>query len=334
MEIHAYAAHSAGASLQPFSFLAPELGPNDVEVKITHCGVCHSDIHLIDNDWKISHYPLVPGHEIVGVVAAKGLAVSALEIGQRVGIGWQSGSCQECEWCRTGEENMCPQAQPTCVHRPGGFAGYIRADGRFAFPIPDALESVNTAPLLCAGITVYAPLRRLGVTPATRVGVLGIGGLGHLALQFADAFGCHVCAISSSPSKENESLEFGADEFLLSSDKKRMKDATRSLDFILSTISGDTEWPVYLSLLRPNGTLCFVGATPSALNIPPMTLISGQLRISGSAIGSGRMMREMLGLAARHGISARTELRPMRDVNEAIARVRRNEARYRMVLQA
>ncbi len=182
LPIQGLAAHAAGAELLPFRYEPGELGANEVEIGISHCGVCHSDLHLISNDWGISQYPFIPGHEIVGKVAAVGSSVKSLKVGQRVGLGWQSNSCGECEWCTSGRENLCPAAEATCVHRHGGYANRVRANARFVLPIPDALESENTAPLLCGGITVYNPLRKLGVNPSSRVGVIGIGGLGHMAI--------------------------------------------------------------------------------------------------------------------------------------------------------
>ena len=194
MGFRAYAAHEQKGPLAPFVYEPGELGPNDVEIRVSHCGICHSDVHLVDGDWGASSYPMVPGHEIVGTVAAAGPAVRQLAVGQRVGVGWQCGACLECEWCVSGQENLCAQEEATCVERPGGFAERIRVDGRFAFPIPDALRSEHAAPLLCGGVTVYAPLARFA-RPSLRVGVIGIGGLGHLALQFARAMGCEVTAL-------------------------------------------------------------------------------------------------------------------------------------------
>ncbi len=184
-QIQGLAAHAAGAELLPYRYDPGKLGAQEVEIAITHCGICHSDLHLICNDWGISHYPFIPGHEIVGTVAAVGSDVRSLQVGQRVGLGWQSNSCGECEWCTRGMENLCPSSEGTCVHRNGGYAERVRANARFVIPIPEALKSEHAAPLLCGGITVYNPLRTHGVNPSSRVGVIGIGGLGHMAIQFA-----------------------------------------------------------------------------------------------------------------------------------------------------
>src|SRR6202789_701599 len=241
-EIRGLATHAAGAQLLPYKYAVEELGPDEVEVKITHCAVCHSDIHLIDNDWGISKYPFIPGHEIVGTVTLVGSSVHDLKVGQRVGIGWQADSCGICEWCRQGDENLCAKSQPTCVGRNGGYADAIRVNSRFAIPVPESLESENVAPLLCGGVTVYSPLRNLLARPASRVGVIGIGGLGHLGLQFARAFGCEVTAFSTSADKEAEAKELGAHNFVNSRATGALKKVANSFDLILSTVSADQDF--------------------------------------------------------------------------------------------
>ena len=302
----------------PFKYDPGELGPHEVEIAITHCGICHSDIHLISNDWGISHYPFIPGHEIIGAVQALGAEVRALELGQRVGLGWQSNSCGICEWCTRGMENLCPAAECTCVHRHGGYADLVRANARFVIPIPGALESEQSAPLLCAGITVYNPLRTHGINPSSRVGVVGIGGLGHLAVQFARVFGAEVTAFSTSAAKEEEARALGAHNFVNTRESKAMKEVFGTLDFVLSTISEDQDWGVYLQTLRPTGTLCFVGVPPSPVSVHALPLISGIRSITGNPTGSPYRIKEMLDVAARHGVKAKTELFPMAKANEAI----------------
>jgi uncharacterized zinc-type alcohol dehydrogenase-like protein len=324
--IQGLAAHAAGAELLPFKYDPGELGPHEVEIAITHCGICHSDIHLISNDWGISHYPFIPGHEIIGAVQALGAEVRALELGQRVGLGWQSNSCGICEWCTRGMENLCPAAECTCVHRHGGYADLVRANARFVIPIPGALESEQSAPLLCAGITVYNPLRTHGINPSSRVGVVGIGGLGHLAVQFARVFGAEVTAFSTSAAKEEEARALGAHNFVNTRESKAMKEVFGTLDFVLSTISEDQDWGVYLQTLRPTGTLCFVGVPPSPVSVHALPLISG------IRSGSPYRIKEMLDVAARHGVKAKTELFPMAKANEAIEKVKKNKVRYRAVL--
>jgi len=330
--IHGLAVHAAGAELLAYKYSPGELAPTEVEVRISHCGICHSDVHLIDNDWGISKYPFIPGHEIVGTVTLTGSAVRDLKVGQRVGIGWQADSCGICEWCRQGAENLCAQSQPTCVGRNGGYADSIRVNSRFAIPVPDALESENVAPLLCGGITVYSPLRNLLARPASRVGVVGIGGLGHLGLQFARAFGCEVTAFSTSADKEAEAKELGAHNFVNSRDSAALKAAAGSLDLILSTVSADQDFQSFVNALRPKGILCMLGASPSNLSISPFSLLSGDRAVAGSNIGSPSVLHEMLNVAARHNIKAITESFAMKDANEAIARVKKNQVRYRAVL--
>lgn len=330
--IQGLAAHAAGAELLPFRYEPGELGPAEVEIAVTHCGICYSDIHLISNDWGISQYPFIPGHEVVGTVAAVGENVRSLKPGQRVGLGWQANSCGECEWCLQGLENLCAASEPTCVHRHGGYADRVRANARFVIPIPDALESENAAPLLCGGITVYTPLRSHGINPSSRVGVVGIGGLGHLAVQFARAFGAEVTAFSTSVAKEEEARALGAHRFVNTRESKAMKEVAGSLDFIVSTINADQDWGVYLQALRPTGTLCFVGVPPSPVAIQAFPLIAGMRSVTGNPIGSPYRLKEMLDVAARHGVKAQTERFAMAKANEAIEKVKKNKVRYRAVL--
>ncbi|HEY6447521.1 MAG TPA: NAD(P)-dependent alcohol dehydrogenase [Acidobacteriaceae bacterium] len=330
--IQGLAVHAAGAELLPFKYDPGDLRPQDIEVQITHCGVCHSDISLIDNDWGTSHFPFIPGHEIVGTVTKVGEVVSHFAEGDCVGIGWQADSCGHCEWCRRGEENLCAQAQPTCVGRHGGYAEAVRVNARFAMKLPEALDSETAAPLLCAGVTVYNPMRSAGINPASRVGVIGIGGLGHLALQFARAFGADVTAFSTSPAKEEEALALGAHRFVHSRDNKALRAVEGSQDLILSTINAEQEWGAYVAALRPHGTLCLVGVPPGPVAVPGFPLIAGARCLCGSNTGSPARIAEMLDVAARHKVAAKTESFRMADANQALDRVRKNHVRYRAVL--
>ncbi|MBB6143486.1 putative zinc-type alcohol dehydrogenase-like protein [Silvibacterium bohemicum] len=332
--IQGYAAHAAGAELLPFKYDPGELNPYDVEVRVTHCGVCRSDASLIDNDWGTSQYPLVPGHEIVGTVSALGSAVHGLSIGERVGIGWQANSCGRCEWCRQGKENLCATAQPTCVHRHGGFAEALRVNARFAIRLPDALNSETSAPLMCAGITVYTPIRQMGINPSSRVGIIGIGGLGHLAIQFARVFGAEVTAFSTSAAKEQEALELGAHHFVNSRESKSVNGLAGSFDLIISTINADLDWAAFVNTLRPHGTLCFVGAPAKPISLPAFPLISVARSVCGSNTGSPAGIAEMLDVAARHGVKAHIEKFKMSDANQAVNRLRKSQIRYRAVLSA
>ena len=332
IEIHGLAVHAAGAQLVPYKYDPGELKANEVEVRISHCGVCRSDVHLIDNDWGNSKYPFVPGHEIVGTVSAVGKDVKDLTAGQRVGIGWQADSCGICEWCRQGEEQLCALAQPTCVGRNGGYADAVRVNSRFAIPVPEGLESENVAPLLCGGITVYAPIRNHGVRPSSRVGIIGIGGLGHLGLQFAKAFGAEVTALSTSKDKEAEALELGADHFVNTRDTAELKRIAGSFDLLLSTVNADQDWQSLIASLRPKGTLCMVGVPPSPMTIQAFPLVSGERSVTGSNTGSPQDLHEMLDVAARHGVKAITERFAMAKANDAIAKVKKGKVRYRAVL--
>ena len=331
-EIHGLAVHAAGAQLLPYKFDPGELQPHDIEIKISHCGVCHSDVHLIDNDWGISKYPFIPGHEIVGTVVGVGSGVKDRAMGERVGIGWQADSCGICEWCRQGQEQLCAKAQPTCIGRNGGFADKVRVNSRFAIPVPATLESENAAPLLCAGITVYSPLRNYAVRPSSRVGVIGIGGLGHLGVQFAKAFGAEVTAFSTSKDKEAEAKQLGAHHFVNTRDTGALKNVAASFDLLLSTVSADQEWQAYVNALRPKGTLCIVGAPPSPIPIQGASLITSQKAVAGSNTGSPQEISEMLDVAARHGIKAVTERFAMAKANDAVTKVKKNQVRYRAVL--
>ncbi len=328
---HAYAALAPKGPLTPFDYSPPSLNPIDVEIAIECCGLCYSDVHLIDDDWKISKYPLVPGHEIVGTITQVGAEVKDLKLGDRVGVGWQCGACLTCENCLSNNETSCPSKIRTCVDRYGGFADKIAVDYRFVYSLPPTLSSTEAAPLLCAGITVYTPFRLYSVQAPQTVAVIGIGGLGHLALQFAKAFGCDVTAISTSPEKEQEARRFGAHHFLSLPEIKPGMPAR--FDFILSTVHADLDWASILSLLKPGGKLCLVGLPPSEFKIPARLLVSGNRSVCGSGTGSRLHMREMLQFAADHQIRAQVETLPLSQLNEAIARIKENKARYRLVLQ-
>jgi uncharacterized zinc-type alcohol dehydrogenase-like protein len=330
--IDAFAAPAKGAALRPYRYARGDLGPYDVAIAITHCGICHSDVHLLDNDWNITSYPFVPGHEIVGTIIARGSEVARSRIGERVGVGWLAGSCMECPQCLGGNENLCRQSRATCVGRHGGYAAEVCADGRFAVPIPDALPSEYAAPLLCAGITVFAPLHRAGLKSKGRVGVLGLGGLGHLAVQYGKAMGSAVTVFSTTAAKSEEARRFGADRFVTVDRSDSIVAEAGTCDLILATVPVDLPWAEYLRILKLNGALCIVGAVPGEIKIPAVDLIDGQKSVGGSAVGSNHEMREMLQFSVQHGIAPAIELYPMKEANVAIERLRKNRVRYRAVL--
>jgi uncharacterized zinc-type alcohol dehydrogenase-like protein len=332
MRIPAYAAMEPKASLQPFSYATPELGAHDVELEVTHCGLCYSDIHLIDDDWKKSRYPLVPGHEVIGRVVRRGSEVTHLQIGQRVGVGWQHSACLACELCLSGHENLCPTQIATCVGHHGGLAERMIADARFALPIPEALSSAAAAPLLCGGVTVYSPMRRYAITGKSRVGVIGIGGLGHIAIALLKAMGDEIVAFSSTPDKRQQALRMGAHDYIASTDVREIRKLGARLDLILSTVHAKLDWVTYLQALRPNGVLCLLGGGTSLIQLSQQALL-GQRAITTGEIGSRAAIAEVLALSARHGIAPEIEIAPMQQAQRQIERLRGNQVRYRAVLE-
>ena len=326
-----YAAMSAGQPLELFTYEAPELGDHDVRVSVSHCGLCYSDIHAIDDDYSAFAFPFVGGHEIVGYVSEVGSAVSDLREGDRVAIGWQGRSCGSCDWCLQGEDQLCQEIADCGTWTPyGGFASLVVVDARFVYPLPDAMAPEVAAVLVCAGITVYSALRTYAAGPGQKVGIVGVGGLGHLAIQFAHALGHEVTTISSSPAKKDEALALGADRFVVSSDAEAMRQLDYDLDLLLCTAHGGVDWGALFMTLKKRGTIVLIGFP--TMDFDPTDLVVHELSITGSFVGNPRTMREMLSFAQAHGIMPRIEVMPMSEVNEAIRRVRENEARYRIVL--
>lgn len=333
-QIRAYAAKSQSGPLEVLEYDPGTLGDHQVEIKVSHCGICHSDLAMVENEWHFSSYPVVPGHEVIGTIVAKGAGVRHLNTGQRVGLGWFANSCKDCEWCVGGDHNLCAKAEQTIIGRFGGFADRVRCDATFALPIPEALESAGAAPLLCAGITVFNPMVQLKLSPTARVGVIGIGGLGHLALQFARAWGCKVTAFTSTGAKADEARQFGAQEIVNSRDPAAIDKAVDSCDVIISTVGAQLDWNRYLAALRPRGTLVTLGAIVGDISINPLQLLSRAKSVTSSPSGSPATVIRMLDFAARHGIHAKTELFPMSRINDAMAHVKADKARYRAVLVA
>lgn len=332
MAIQAYAAHEAKAPLEKFQYDEGEIGIFDAEIDISHCGVCHSDLHLLDGDWgRLSQYPLVAGHEIVGTVKSVGSAVDKSLIGKRVGVGWQRSSCLTCDSCLSGQEELCTDVRLTCVGNYGGFAERVIVDSRFMHIIPDSLDSENAAPLLCAGITAFSPLLRYADS-TSRVGVIGIGGIGHLALQYANKMGCHVTAFSSTDAKKDEAIELGAHAFINGRDEDALKKARLSCDLIIATATANLDWGRYVNALRNGGTLCFVGIPSQAISVYAGALLTNR-QVSGSSTGGRHTMKKMLDFSARHNIKAWTEKMPMDSINTALNRLRENDVRYRFVLE-
>lgn len=332
--IQAYAATEPGGSVKPFAFEPPGLGDGDVEIAVESCGVCHSDLSVLDNDWGNAVYPFVPGHEIIGRIAAKGAGVTHLKEGDRVGLGWFSSSCMTCSECMSGHHNLCPSREQTIVGRFGGFAERVRAGAEWAIRIPDGVDAGTAGPLFCGGVTVFNPIVAFDVRPTWRVGVVGVGGLGHLALQFLSKWGCEVTAFTSTGAKADEARRLGAHHVVDSRDKDAIAGLKGALNFILVTVNVTLPWGAYLSALAPRGRLHVVGAPLEPIPVPAFALIGGQLSVSGSPLGSPSVVGEMLDFTARHGIAPVTEHLPMSRADEAFARLHKGDIRYRMVLDA
>jgi len=330
--VKAYAAMAAGKPLEPFEYELGEIGEDQVDIDVTSCGICHSDLSMLDNEWGMAEYPLVPGHEVVGTIAAVGGAATHLKVGQRVGMGWHSGYCMSCGSCLSGDHNLCANSEATIVGRHGGFADKVRASAVSVFPLPQSVDSATAGPLFCGGITVFNPLVQFDVSPTAKVGVIGIGGLGHLALQFLNAWGCEVTAFTSSPAKQEEALKLGAHHALSSRDPSALESVAGHFDLILSTVNIKLDWNTYMSALKPRGRLHFLGATLDLLDLQVFPMILGQRSVSGSPVGSPATIRRMLDFTARHQIKPVTEQFRFEQVNEAIARLKSGQARYRIVL--
>ncbi|MBT0586982.1 NADPH-dependent aldehyde reductase Ahr [Alteromonas oceanisediminis] len=331
--IKAYAAKSAGAKLESFEYDPGELNPDEVEIDVESCGICHSDLSMLDNDWGFTEYPFVPGHEVVGRISAVGENVSSLKQGQRVGLGWHSGYCNTCHTCESGDHNLCSSASMTIGGRHGGFAEQVRAQATAVVPIPDELEPDAVGPMMCGGITVFNPLVQFGIKPTSKVGVIGIGGLGHIALQFLNAWGCEVTAFTRDKSAEKELRDLGADNILVSNDPDELEAAQGRFDFILSTVNVKLDWNAYIETLAPKGRLHFVGATLEPLDVNVFPLIMGQRSISASPVGSPATIKTMLNFAAHHKISPKVEYFSFDQVNEALDTLRNGKPHYRVVLK-
>lgn len=333
-EIYGWAATSPRQSLELSTFKWAELDPEEVEIAVDHCGLCHSDLSCINNDWGISQFPFIPGHEAVGRITALGENAKGLKVGQRVGVGWNAGSCMHCHECMGGHHNLCLSAQPTIVGHHGGFANKIRSHWAWAIPLPENLDITTAGPLLCGGITVFSPLLTYNIKPTDRIGVVGIGGLGHMSIKFANAWGCEVTAFTSDASKSEEIKGFGAHHVVSSRDSNAMQKLANSLDLLMVTVNVPLDWPALLKTLKPNGRMHIVGAVLEPIAIPAFELIMGQKSVSGSPTGDPIALATMLDFAARHQIAPQVEHFPMSSVNDALAHLSAGKARYRIVLDA
>ncbi|XP_021713957.1 probable mannitol dehydrogenase [Chenopodium quinoa] len=336
-----FAASDSSGFLSPFHFSRRENGPEDVSIQILFCGVCHSDLHSLKNDWGFSRYPLVPGHEIVGIVTKLGENVKKFRVGQNVGVGVIVGSCEKCESCEQDLENYCPRMIFTYgatdkdgTRTYGGYSDKIVVNQRFVLNIPDNLPLDAASPLLCAGITVYSPMKYYGMAVSGKhLGVCGLGGLGHVAVKFGKAFGLKVTVISSSPAKEDEALNrLGADAFLVSTDAAKIKDAMGTMDFIIDTVSAVHSLLPLLGLLKLNGKLVTVGLPNKPLELPVFPLVFGRKLIGGSDIGGLKETQKMLDFCGKHNITADIELIKMDEINTAMERLAKSDVRYRFVI--
>ena len=331
-----YKAWVAKAAKQPMVLETIDLGPlgaDDVEVGVEHCGLCHSDLSIFNNDWGISQYPAILGHEVVGRVTAIGPNAKGIEVGQRIGIGWNSGSCMHCRQCMSGSQHLCPQVEQTIVGHRGGFATRIRAHWAWTIPLPEKLDFAEAGPLLCGGVTVFAPLN-MYAKPTDRVGIIGIGGLGHMAVKFAAAYGCHVTAFTSSESKFDEAKGLGANQAVSTKDSAAIRKLAGSFNLLISTVSVKLDWDAIIAALAPNGRLHLVGAVLEPIPLAAFSLIMQQRSVSGSPGGSPATIETMLDFASRHNIAPQNEHYPMSRINEAFARLDSGKAHYRIVLDA
>jgi uncharacterized zinc-type alcohol dehydrogenase-like protein len=329
--VDGWAAMALGEPLEPLTYEAPALGEHDVRVAVSHCGLCFTDVQAIEDFYRITTFPFVPGHEIVGHVVARGDAVTELREGDRVGIGWQGGSCGRCRWCAAGEVQLCYDiAEMGTWERHGGFADSVTVDASFAYPLPAGLPSDVAAVLMCAGISVFNPLRSRARDTGGRLGIYGLGGLGHLAIQFGRALGYDVTAFSSSAGKEAEAISLGADHFVVTGDRDRMRPLDMEFDLVLCTAHGAVDWEEMLNLIEKRGSLVLVGFPE--ISMWSRDLVAHEVSITGSFLGNHATMRDMLTFAQAHGIAPWIEHLPMSQVNEAIARLKANQVRYRIVL--
>lgn len=331
-KVKALAALGAKQPLKPFEYTAGPLGSEQVDIAVESCGICHSDLSMLDNDWGMTTYPFVPGHEVIGRVVALGSHTKRLKIGDRVGLGWYSGSCGGCEECLSGNQNLCLKAEATIIGRHGGFATHVRAQWTWVSPLPEKIDVKQAGPLLCGGITVFNPLIQCGIKPTDSVAVIGIGGLGHMALKFFRAWGCDVTAFTTSDSKRDEAIRLGARRTLNSRHADELAKAAGSFDFILNTANADLDWNAYIATLKPKGHLHTVGAVPSPMAMIAFPMIVGQKSLSASPLGSPSTTDTMLNFSARHGITPTTETFPMSEANAALEHLRAGKARYRVVL--
>ena len=339
--VKAFGATAAEAPLDQLSINRRTPTPHDVEIDILYCGVCHSDLHTVRNEWHDTTYPIVPGHEIVGKVSRVGELVKKFKVGDLAAVGCMVDSCRECEYCRDGMEHFCEPGNTLTYNSPdkhldtptyGGYSESVVVDEHFVLRVPGNLNLAATAPLLCAGITTYSPLKHWHAGPGKKVGVVGIGGLGHMAIKIARAMGADVVVFTTSTSKAEDAKRLGADEVVLSTDKAQMKAKRRSLHLIIDTVSGQHDINAYLRLLKVDGTLVLVGAPENPLPVEAFSVIPKRVSFAGSTIGSIAETQEMLDFCSKHNITADIELISIQDINDAYDRLLKGNVHYRFVI--
>ena len=329
MDISVWEAECASASLQKVERVLLEPGPDELVLEVLYCGLCHSDLSMIDNSWGISQYPLVPGHEVVGRVVSIGAGVDSSVIGQIRGLGWISGSCFRCNQCLEGTSNLCASLEATIVGRQGGFASHVKAHQDWSVLLPKGMDPAVAGPLFCGGITVFAPLLDEQVSPTAHVAVIGIGGLGHMALQFANAWGCEVTALTTDCTKVQEAKGFGAHNVRL---LKELPALAGSFDLVINTVNHSLDWSAVMGSLAPRGRLHQLGAVLEPIEVSAFDLISFRRSITGSPTSSPGSLRKMMEFCVRHDIKPQVEHLPFEQVNQAIERLHRGDVRYRFVL--
>ena len=339
--VKAYAAQTKTSPLAPYSFSRRAVGPNDILIDITYCGVCHSDLHMARDEWKGSMYPLVPGHEIVGRVKQVGANVKKFKAGDNAGVGVFVDSCRVCSHCKAGLQQYCDEGMVGTYSNyerdkisitSGGYSSAIVVDADYAYTLKFQSGMERVAPLLCAGITTWSPLKHLNVSKGHKVAVLGLGGLGHMAVKLAVSLGAEVTMLSSSKSKEGDAKKLGAHHFVLTSDESKMKSIKNHFDVILNTVSADHDMGSFIRLLRTDGTMIMVGLPPDDIRLNMMPLINGRKRLMGSMIGGLPETQEMLDYCATHNILSDIELIPMSKINEAFERILKSDVKYRFVI--
>ncbi|MBI6120221.1 NAD(P)-dependent alcohol dehydrogenase [Salegentibacter maritimus] len=340
-KVKAFGAQASDANLEALDIERREITPNDVKIEIDYCGVCHSDIHQVRNDWKNSVYPVVPGHEIIGRVTQVGENVNNFKEGDLVGVGCMVDSCQECDSCKEDLEQFCENGATLTYnskdkhlggHTFGGYAEQIVVDKEFVLKVPENIDAKAAAPLLCAGITTYSPLRHWNVKKGDKVGVIGLGGLGHMGVKFAHAMGAHVVMITTSPSKSEDAKKLGADEVLISKNEEDMKKQAGTFDFLLNTVPVGHDMNPYVALLKRDATMVLVGAIEPLDPVHGGGLITGRKRIAGSVIGGIKETQEMLDFCGKHNIVSDIEMIDMQNINEAFDRVVKSDVKYRFVI--